>query len=85
MSADPKAPIERTSLKMDLEARYAKSDGQFKKAGTQAGATNFVDVANKFSDGFKIKDGAGFTPVAENYASNVLRLDTTQYAPSGRK
>lgn len=89
---DPKAPIERHSLTDGgIAGIYAKSPsianvggGSAKDVGTDKAATNFVDLTNKWSAQFKPGDAKGFTPAAEQFATNVLRLNTTSYAPSGR-
>jgi len=68
-----------------IEELYTKSTAKFKEVGTQGAATNFVDISNTFSDGFKVKDGNAFTDKAMNWAQTSMKLDTTSYAPSGRK
>ena len=89
---DPKAPIDRHSLTDGgLEGIYNRyqdlanvGGGSAKDVGTDRAQTNVVDITQKFSNQFRVKNPAGFTGVAENYSTDVLRLNTTKYAPSGR-
>ena len=87
----PKETIQRTSLTTDLESRYKQTadlanvgGGNAKDAGTSKAATNMVDVANEFSDQFKVKNPAGFTTAADQYSTDVLKVNTKPYAPNGR-
>lgn len=59
--------------------------GSAKDVGTSRAQTNAVDAAQKFSKQFQVKNPAGFTSAAENYSTDVLKLDTTKYSPGGRK
>ncbi len=80
MSQDPKAPIERTSLNGGLEAMYAKSSGEFKKAGTKG---NVAKSTSKYETDFQ-GDGTALTEKALDYA-DTIRVTNTPYAPSGRR
>ena len=89
---DPKAPIERHSLTDGgLEGIYNRyqdlanvGGGSAKDVGTDRAQTNVVDIPQKFSNQFRVKNPAGFTGAAENYSTDVLKLNTAKYAPSGR-
>lgn len=82
MATDPKAPIERDSLKGGLESIYASSNGQFKKAGTKAASAR---SNNQFETDFQVNNTAPtLTDKALNYA-DTIRVSTVKYAPSGRR
>ncbi len=81
-------PIERPSLTTSLEQRYEQAavlsgaSGNAKDVGKVG--TNFVDTANKFSNQFQPKNPEGLTDHAKNYSTDVLKVPTKKYAPSGR-
>ena len=84
-------PIDRKSLTTSLLDRYNNAasianvgGGSEKDVGTSRAATNFVDIPNKYSNQFQVKNPRGFTTVAEQYSTDVLRLSNAKYAPSGR-
>ena len=84
-------PIERKSLNVSLEERYKQANdlanvggGSAKDVGTSRAATNVVDVPNKFSKQFQVKNPVGFTTAAEKYSTDVLKVPNTKYAPGGR-
>jgi len=89
---DPKAPIDRHSLTDGgLEGIYNRyqdlanvGGGSAKDVGTDGAQTNVVDIPQKFSKQFQVNNPIGFTDFAKNYSTDVLRLNTTKYAPSGR-
>ena len=89
---DPKAPIDRHSLTDGgLEGIYNRyqdlanvGGGSAKDAGTDRAATNVIDIPNKFSKQFQVNNPIGFTKTAEQYSTDVLRVPTVKYAPSGR-
>ena len=59
-------------------------NGSAKDVGTSRAQTNFVDIPQKFSNQFQAKNPIGFTTVAEKYSTDVLKLNNTPYASSGR-
>lgn len=95
----PELPsIQRTSLTTNLEARYNQATdlanvggGSAKDAGTLA--TNVIDNT-AIGQGrewaqkqFELKATRGVTSFTENglqYSTNVLKVNTSKYAPSGR-
>jgi len=58
--------------------------GSAKDVGTSRAQTNALDIGQKFSKQFQVKNPAGFTTSAENYSTDVLKVDTTKYSPGGR-
>lgn len=92
MSTSATTPIARPSLTEPLVDRYNKSvnlanvgGGSAKDVGTSRAQTNAVDGAQLFSNQFQVKQPAGFTAAAEKYSTDVLKVPTTKYAPSGRR
>ncbi len=96
----PELPsTQRTSLTTDLKARYEQSGknlanvggGSAKDAGKLA--TNLIDNTavgqgrEWAQKQFGLKASTGVTSFTENglqYSTNVLKVNTSKYAPSGR-
>lgn len=95
----PELPsIQRTSLTTNLETRYNQAKdlanvggGSAKDAGTVA--TNVIDNTavgqgrEWAQKQFAVKQGTGATSFTQNglqYSTNVLKVNTSKYAPSGR-
>ena len=95
----PELPsIQRTSLSTDLVARYNQAadlanvgGGSAKDAGNIA--TNAIDNTavgqgrEWAQKQFALKQGTGVTSFTENglqYSTNILKVNTSKYAPSGR-
>lgn len=89
--ADPTKVTRNSLTDGGLLGRYNNSKdianvggGSAKDVGTNRAQTNAVDIPQKFSNQFQAKNPVGFTTVAERYSTDVLRVDTTRYAPGGR-
>ena len=95
----PELPsIQRTSLTTNLETRYNQAKdlanvggGSAKDAGTVA--TNVIDNTavgqgrEWAQKQFTLRANKGITSFTENglqYSTNVLKVNTSKYAPSGR-
>ena len=83
--------LPRPSLSEPLLSKYENANkiadvggGNAKDVGTAKASTNAVDLSNKWSKQFKPGDATGFTPAAERFSTDVLKLNTTSYAASGR-
>ena len=89
--ADPTKVTRNSLTDGGLLGRYNNSKdianvggGSAKDVGTSRAQTNAVDVAQRFSNQFQVKNPVGLTSAAERYSTDVLKLDSTRYAPGGR-